>query len=164
MKEGLFSCRSQRLWWQDDGGPNRRGNRGEAAGRNGASPAVAERSGPSAWLVRQGPHQVVAVLAGEHDAGTLPLLHQVLAALSADSSPLVVIDLTQVTFIDAAALHALIAAGQVVTGRGGRFGLLPGTAPAVLRLLDLTGWLHHPCVITAENAGSWECLAIRVTG
>jgi anti-anti-sigma factor len=114
--------------------------------------------------VRPGPHQAVAVLAGEHDVTTLPLLRDVLAALSADSGPLAVIDLSQVTFIDAAVLHALIVAGQAVTGRGGRFGLLPGTAPAVLRMLDLIGWRQHPCVITAENAGSWGCLAIREPG
>jgi anti-anti-sigma factor len=125
---------------------------------------VAERSGPSCALVRPGPHQAVAVLAGEHDVTTLPLLRDVLAALSADSGPLAVIDLSQVTFIDAAVLHALIVAGQAVTGRGGRFGLLPGTAPAVLRMLDLIGWRQHPCVITAENAGSWGCLAIREPG
>ena len=125
---------------------------------------MAERNGPSCDLVRPGPHQLVAVLAGEHDVSTLPQLREVLAAVSADSGPLVAIDLSQATFIDAAVLTALIGAGQAVTSRGGRFGLLPGTAPAVLRLLDLIGWLHHPCVITAENAGSWGCLATREPG
>jgi anti-anti-sigma factor len=125
---------------------------------------VAERSGPSCHLVRLGPHQMVAVLAGEHDASTLPQLRQVLAALGTDPGALVVIDLSQATFIDAAVLTALIGAGQAVTDRGGRFGLLPGTAPAVLRLLELIGWLHHPCVITVENAGSWGCLATREPG
>jgi anti-anti-sigma factor len=123
---------------------------------------VAERSGPSCDLVRPGPRQLVAVLAGEHDASTLPQLREALAALSADSGPLlVVIDLVQATFIDAAVLAALIGAGQRVASRGGRFSLLPGTAPAVLRLLDLIGWLHHPCVITAENGSSRGCLATR---
>jgi anti-anti-sigma factor len=149
-----------RQWW-----PDRQGNRGETGGRNGASPAVAERSGPSCDLVRPGPHQLVAVLAGEHDASTLPQLREVLAAVSADSGPVVmVIDLSQATFIDAAALAVLIGAGQRVTGQGGRFSLLPGTAPAVLRMLDLIGWLHHPSVITAEYAGSRDCLSAREPG
>jgi hypothetical protein len=50
---------------------------------------------------------------------------------------------------------------QAVTGRGGRFGLLPGTAPIVRRILKLTGWLRRPCAITADNAGGWGFLAMR---
>ena len=125
---------------------------------------MAEYGAPSCDLVCLEPRAAVAVLAGEHDVTTLPLLRQVLAPLSLDSGLLVVIDLSRATFIDAAVLTALRGAEQAVTGRGGRFGLLPGTAPAVLRLLDLIGWLHHPCVITAENAGSWGCLATREPG
>lgn len=71
------------------------------------------------------------------------------------------IDLSRATFIDAAVLTALRGVEQAVTSRGGRLGLLPGTAPAVLRILDLTGWLHRPWVITADNAGSWGFLATR---
>jgi anti-anti-sigma factor len=128
------------------------------------SHTVAELGGSSCDLVRSGSHAVVAVLAGEHDVSTLPQLREVLAAVSADNWPLVVIDLSQATFIDAAVLGALLGAGQAVTGRGGQFGLLPGTAPAVLRLLDLAGWLYHPCVITPETAGSWGCLPAREPG
>jgi anti-anti-sigma factor len=122
---------------------------------------VAESGGPSCELVRPEPRAAVAVLAGEHDVSTLPLLRQMLAPLSLDSGLLVVIDLSRATFIDAAVLTALHGVEQAVTGRGGRFGLLPGTAPAVLRILDLTGWLRRPCVITADNAGSWGFLATR---
>ena len=107
------------------------------------------------------PHAAVVVLAGEHDVTTLPLLRQVLAELSLDSGLLVVIDLSRAAFIDAAVLTALGGAEQAVTGRGGRFGLLPGTAPAVRRMLELTGWLRRPCVITADKAGSWGFLAAR---
>jgi anti-anti-sigma factor len=122
---------------------------------------VTEHGGPSCELVRPEPRAAVAVLAGEYDVSTLPLLRQVLAPLSLDSGLLVVIDLSRATFIDAAVLTALRGVEQAVTGRGGRFGLLPGTAPAVLRILNLTGWLHSPCVITADNAGSWGFLATR---
>jgi anti-anti-sigma factor len=111
--------------------------------------------------VRPEPRAAVAVLAGEHDVSTLPLLRQMLAPLSLDSGLLVVIDLSRATFIDAAVLTALHGVEQAVTGRGGRFGLLAGTAPAVLRILDLTGWLRCPCVITADNAGGWGFLATR---
>ena len=117
--------------------------------------------GPSCDLVRPEPRAAVAVLAGEHDVSTLPLLRQVLVPLSLNSGLLVVIDLSRATFVDAAVLTALHGVEQAVTGRGGRFGLLPGTAPAVLRILDLTGWLRRPCVITADNAGSWGFLAAR---
>ena len=122
---------------------------------------MAECGGPSCELVRPEPRAAVAVLAGEHDVSTLPLLRQVLAPLSLDSGLLVVIDLSRATFIDAAVLTALRGVEQAVTGRGGRFGLLPGTALAVLRILNLTGWLHRPCVITADNAGSWGFLLTR---
>ena len=123
--------------------------------------AVAQCGGASCELVRPGPCSAVAVLAGEHDVSTLPLLCHVLAPLSLDSGLLMVIDLSRARFIDAAVLTALRGVEQAVTGRGGRFGLLPGTAPAVRRMLELTGWLHRPCVITADKAGSWGFLAAR---
>jgi anti-anti-sigma factor len=124
---------------------------------------VAGCGGPSCELVRPGTCAAVAVLAGEHDVSTLPLLCQVLTPLRLDSGLLVVIDLSRATFIDAAVLTALRGVEQAVTGRGGRFGLLPGTAPAVRRMLELTGWLHRPCVIIADadNAGSWGFLATQ---
>lgn len=123
--------------------------------------AVAQGGGASCELVRPGPHAAVVVLAGEHDVSTVPMLRQVLAPLSLDSGLLVVIDLSRAAFIDAAVLTALAGAEQAVTGRGGRFDLLPGTAPAVRRVLELTGWLRRPCVITADKAGSWGFLATR---
>ena len=110
--------------------------------------------------MRPGPRAAVVVLAGEHDVTTLPLLRQVLAPLSRDSGLLVVIDLSGAAFIDAAVLTALGAAEQAVTGHGGRFGVLPGTAPAVRRVLELTGWLRRPCV-TAGDPGLREFLAAR---
>ena len=118
--------------------------------------------GPSCELVRPGPHAAVVVLAGEHDVSTVPMLRQVLAPLSLDSGLLVMIDLSRATFIDAAVLTALGGVQQAVTGRGGRFGLLPGTAPAVRRVLELTGWLDCPCIVPADNAGSWGFLAAWV--
>jgi anti-anti-sigma factor len=122
---------------------------------------VAQCGGPSCELVRPVPGVVVAVLAGEHDVTTVPLLRQVLAPLSRNSGLLVVIDLSRATFIDAAVLTALRGAEQAVTGRGGRFGLLPGTAPAVRRVLELTGWLYRPCVVTPDDTGFSGLLAAR---
>ena len=123
--------------------------------------AVAQCGGASCELVRPGPHAAVVVVSGEHDVSTVPMLRQVLAPLSLDSGLLVVIDLSRAAFIDAAVLTALADAEQAVTGRGGRFGLQPGTAPAVRRVLELTGWLRRSCVITADKAGSWGFLAAR---
>jgi anti-anti-sigma factor len=115
---------------------------------------------PSCELVRPAPRATVAVLSGEHDVSALPLLRQVLAPLNRDSGLLVVIDLSRATFIDAAVLTALGDAEQAVTGHGGRIGLMPGTAPRVRRVLELTGWLRRPCV-TAGDAGLRELLAAR---
>ena len=158
----LFSCGNRRLRWTD---------KTAAAWLPGATAvnvrrrersyllAVAQCGGASCELVRPGPHAAVVLLAGEHDVTTLPLLRQVLAPLSLDSALLVVIDLSRAAFIDAAVLTALAGSEQAVTGRGGRFGLLPGTAPAVWRVLELTGWLRRSCVITTDIAGSWGFLA-----
>jgi anti-sigma B factor antagonist len=110
--------------------------------------------------VRPTPRTAVAVLTGEHDVSTLPMLRQVLAPLNRDSGLLVVIDLSQATFIDAAVLSALGDAERAVTGHGGRFRLLPGTAPAVRRVLELTGWLRRPCDTTGDACGPWELLAV----
>jgi anti-anti-sigma factor len=160
----LFSCGNRRLRWTD---------RTAAAWLPGATAvnvrrrersyllAVAQCGGASCELVRPGPHAAVVLLAGEHDVTTLPLLRQVLAPLSLDSGLLAVIDLSRAAFIDAAVLTALGGAERAVTGSGGRFGLLPGSAPAVRRVLELTGWLRRPCVITADKAGSWGFLAAR---
>jgi anti-anti-sigma factor len=137
----------------------RRGN----AGREPSS-AVAEYGGASCELVWPGPRAAVAVLAGEHDVTTVPLLRQVLAPLGRNGGVLVVIDLSRATFIDAAVLTALGGVEQAVTGRGGRFGLLPGAEPAVRRLLDLTGWLRRPCVVTADDAGLRGLLAAQAAG
>jgi anti-sigma B factor antagonist len=119
---------------------------------------VAQCGSASCELARPGPRAAVVVLAGEHDVTTLPLLRQVLAPLSVDSGLVVVIDLSRAAFIDAAVLTVLGGVEQAVTGHGGRFGLLPGTAPAVRRVLDLTGWLRRLCV-TAGDAGLREFLA-----
>ena len=126
--------------------------------------AVAQCGGASCELVRPGPRAAVAVLAGEHDVTTVPLLRQVLAPLSRDGGVLVVIDLSRASFIDAAVLTVLGGVEQAVTGRGGRFGLLPGTAPAVRRILELTGWLRRPCVVIADDAGLRGFLAARAPG
>lgn len=122
---------------------------------------MAEYGSPSCDLVRPGPHAAIVVLAGEHDVSTVPLLRQVLAPVSTDSGLRLMIDLSRATFIDAAMLKALDGVEQAVTGRGGRFGLVPGTAPAVLLILKLTGWLRRPCVVTVDDAGPWGFLAAR---
>ncbi len=124
---------------------------------------MAQCDSASCELVRPGPHAAVVVLAGDHDVSTLPLLRQVLAPLNRDSGLQAVVDLSGATFIDAAVLTALNSAEQAVTGRGGRFSLLPGTAPAVRRMLELTGWLRRPCTLVPGGAGArpWGLLAAR---
>jgi anti-anti-sigma factor len=104
------------------------------------------------------------VLAGEHDVSTLPLLRQVLAPLSRDSGLRVVIDLSGATFIDAAVLTVLGGAEQAVTGRGGRFSLLPGTTPTVRRVLELTGWLRRSGALTPGDAGLGGLVSARAAG
>ena len=106
----------------------------------------------------------MVVLSGEHDVSTLPLLSPVLATVSRDRGLRVVIDLSGATFVDAAVLAALRGAEQAVTGRGGRFGLLPGDAPAVRRILELTRWPRRPCALAPADAGPENLPAARAAG
>jgi anti-sigma B factor antagonist len=77
-------------------------------------------------------------LVGEVDSSTTPQLTDCLDRLLSASPAEVVIDLTQVTFLDSAGLHALVLAHGRAAGQGTRLRVLVATR-AVERPIQVTG-------------------------
>ncbi|WP_055590911.1 STAS domain-containing protein [Peterkaempfera griseoplana] len=82
----------------------------------------------------------VVTARGDIDLATAPSLRRRLADALA-THPEVVVDMSQVTFMDCAGLSALVDARNRADAHGGRL-LLRGTNDKVRRLLTLTG-LHR---------------------
>jgi anti-anti-sigma factor len=73
-------------------------------------------------------------LSGEIDMATAPDLRECLATLTGD----VVVDLTEVTFVDSRAIALLIAEHKRRVGAGERF-VVTGSSPMALRTFEITG-------------------------
>jgi anti-sigma B factor antagonist len=81
--------------------------------------------------------RTVVRLVGEADA-TTQALADVLIAEAAKKPRVLLVDASELTFIDSAALHVLVQAGRKLSANGGRLALVsPG--PQVARVLQLTG-------------------------
>jgi anti-sigma B factor antagonist len=76
------------------------------------------------------------VIRGELDIATTPLLAERLAEVLDRGPQRLVFDMTQVTFVDCAAIRLVVGAGQALP-RGRRSVIRPSAA--VLRILDITG-------------------------
>ncbi|GLW72680.1 hypothetical protein Kpho02_49790 [Kitasatospora phosalacinea] len=74
---------------------------------------------------------------GEVDADTAPRTHRELTRALAEHRE-VVLDLSEVTFMDCAGLRVLLAAGELADRTGARL-VLRGAGRPVARLLELTG-------------------------
>ena len=83
---------------------------------------------------------VVVRAGGDIDYDTAPALRRTLAAELGKHRE-VVLDLSQVTFMDCAGLSAVVHAHGQADRRGGRL-VLRGAGPPVIRLLKLTGLDH----------------------
>jgi anti-sigma B factor antagonist len=75
---------------------------------------------------------------GEIDVATSPELHERLSALLEAGSSLVIVNLTDVSFIDSTGLGVLVGAVQEARAGGGDLRLVV-TRPQTLKLLELTG-------------------------
>ncbi|MCO8271142.1 STAS domain-containing protein [Actinoplanes sp. TRM 88003] len=84
-----------------------------------------------------GTDQVRVTLAGECDLAVRDELHAVLEA-AVRSSPLVVVDLGPLQFLDSSGVHGLVAAHLQAQSRGGRITLV-NPSGAVADVLDITG-------------------------
>jgi anti-anti-sigma factor len=87
--------------------------------------------------IRQGDDVVQIVLAGEFDLASLPRFEDEIAAVEAALPPLIVIDLTDLTFMDSSGLRALVTADERARKSGRRVAIVPGP-PAVRRVFEIT--------------------------
>ncbi|MBO0915396.1 STAS domain-containing protein [Streptomyces laculatispora] len=116
-----------------------------------ASPALVPLPEPCGRVYRRNGRTVVA-LRDEIDIATATLIAPALDVATSDGSPHVVVDLTEVSFLDCSGLTLLCRARRRVLDRDGRFWLVCD-CPRILRLLR-AGRLHdlfHP-VATPDEA------------
>lgn len=82
---------------------------------------------------------MVVELAGECDASTLEELNVALRQAVAQRPARVLIDLTQVTFVDSMTLGALVAAAKTVRAAGGTLEVVGSLEPEVRQAFEVTG-------------------------
>ncbi len=83
--------------------------------------------------------EILVRLTGELDMYTSPTLQERLEQLIAEAaSQVVVLDLSQLTFIDSSGLSAMVMASRRLRDRGGELSL-SGPSPAARRVLEITG-------------------------
>ena len=80
----------------------------------------------------------VIAVSGEVDLSTAPELREMLLPFAESSPPLVVADLTDVTFVDSTALGVLVTSLKHIRAGGGDLRLVV-TQPHISKVLDITG-------------------------
>ncbi len=88
--------------------------------------------------VRDGDDAVVLDVSGELDLASSPALEQALESASVKETPLVIVDLRRLEFMDSTGLSVLVRAHQRAAESGRRFAVVRGPQQ-VQRLLTLTG-------------------------
>jgi anti-sigma B factor antagonist len=94
--------------------------------------------------------QATLRVSGEVDIATEPTFRRALDAVIAEAHSPAVVDLSQVTFIDARGLSALLAARREVSGTEVTLVLLD-PSPSVRRLLEITGLTNHFDIESSEG-------------
>ena len=79
---------------------------------------------------------------GELDMASAPILSEAFATLVGNGATLVVLDATDVEFLDSYGLRAIIAAGNSLSALGGQL-LIEGMSGAVRRVLEISGLLER---------------------
>lgn len=88
--------------------------------------------------VRAGPSHTVVRLTGEWDVTVCDRLHAVLAAQALPGTRNLVVDLSEVTFLDLSCLYALLEGGRMAHRADGTMQLV-SPQPVVVRLMTLLG-------------------------
>lgn len=78
---------------------------------------------------------------GEFDAATAHLLSDRVEELVAGGATLVMLDLTDVSFLDSSGLRAVVACGQLLEEHDGRL-IIEGMSPAAKRVFEVTGLIE----------------------
>ncbi|NUR07540.1 MAG: STAS domain-containing protein [Nocardioidaceae bacterium] len=103
----------------------------------------------------------VVVASGEVDLATAPSLRQAISDHLAAGQTLLLLDMTDVTFIDSTGLGILVGAAKKARGLGGSMRLVCDN-PRILRLLTITGLARalpvHPT--RAEAVLDWRDEAV----
>ncbi len=92
-------------------------------------------------VVNQDQDTFVANIIGEVDADNCDALRAAVLEPAVASSN-VVLDLSQLTFLDSSGISELLTISETVTGRGQQFEVRNPT-PAVRRVLEITGLLQY---------------------
>jgi anti-sigma B factor antagonist len=82
--------------------------------------------------------RIVLALEGELDLANASGLESAIASSAVQASPMLVLDLERLDFIDSTGLRVILAAADAAAARGQRFALTPGSEQ-VQRLLSVTG-------------------------
>ena len=90
-------------------------------------------------------------LAGEFDLAGIEQFESVMAAVEAGQPPAIVIDLSQLDFMDSSGLRALVQADQRARKAGRRLAIVPGPPP-VRRVFEITQLLDRLDVIESPAA------------
>lgn len=94
---------------------------------------------------------MVVAVSGEIDLATAEKLRALLRSPQAEAAT-VVLDLRQVTFIDSSGLSVVVGHHHRAKADGFRFAVAVGGAPAVERLLDLTGLRGTLAIVESPDA------------
>ncbi len=84
---------------------------------------------------RHGPHELLLAIRGEVDMATAPLLQRALALATESGRSLVVLDLTDLEFIDASGIGVIVRARRLLGERGDL--RLRSAAPLIRRMLSI---------------------------
>ena len=79
---------------------------------------------------------------GDLDLDSADKLYEGVASLAEHDATLVVLDLTDVEFLDSTGLRAIVNAGDLLKKRGGRL-IIDGMSGAAKRVLEITSLLEH---------------------
>ncbi|WP_250037998.1 STAS domain-containing protein [Paractinoplanes maris] len=99
----------------------------------------------------EGAGHLRVTLVGECDLAVRDELHAALDA-AVQASPLVVVDLTELDFLDSSGVHGLVVAHIEAQARGGRVALV-NAGGAVADVLDITGVGALLGTVSGEAAG-----------
>jgi anti-anti-sigma factor len=87
---------------------------------------------------------------GEHDLTSRDEIGRLLSSLVARNE-LVVVDVSEATFIDSSFIHNVLKGNRLAVERGARFRLQHGTEPIVRRALEVSGILAQLENVTTRD-------------
>jgi anti-sigma B factor antagonist len=79
---------------------------------------------------------------GDLDMESAPKLTEAVKTLADQGAALIVLDLTDVSFLDSTGLRAIVSANTVLEAHGGRL-MIDGMSGAARRVLEITSLLEH---------------------